>query len=118
MVTSGVTHTCSDCGTHLGDDPEVEGLCPGCLLRLALDAPTLFDELQSSSETPTLHYSGTGLAEGQTLGNRYRVRSLLGRGGMGEVWRAFDLKLRVDLALKALRQELLEDKRALEALRQ
>jgi len=118
MATSGVTHTCSDCGTNLGDDPEVEGLCPSCLLRLALDAPTLFDELQSSPEAPTLQYSAASLAEGQTLGNRYRIRSLLGRGGMGEVWRAFDLKLRVDLALKALRPELLQDKRALGALRQ
>ena len=37
---------------------------------------------------------------------------------MGEVWRAFDLKLRVDVALKALRAELLEHQRALETLRQ
>jgi WD40 repeat protein len=37
---------------------------------------------------------------------------------MGEVWRAYDLKLRVDVALKTLRAELLEKERALEALRQ
>jgi WD40 repeat protein len=37
---------------------------------------------------------------------------------MGEVWRAFDLKLRVDVALKALRAELLEHERARETLRQ
>jgi WD40 repeat protein len=118
MATPTASRKCSDCGTILGDDPEVEGLCPSCLLRLAIDSPTFVDELNSSSEAPTLQFSAAGLVEGQTLGNRYRVRSLLGRGGMGEVWRAFDLKLRVDLALKALRQELLEDKRALEALRQ
>jgi WD40 repeat protein len=118
MVTSRAIHTCSDCGTRLGDDPEVEGLCPSCLLRLALDAPSLFDELKEPSEAPTAQFSSAGLVEGQILGNRYRLRSVLGRGGMGEVWRAFDLKLRVDLALKALRHELLQDERALEALRQ
>ncbi len=58
------------------------------------------------------------LAEGQILGDRYRIRMLLGRGGMGEVFRAFDLKLRVDVALKAVRPTLLTDERALAGLRQ
>jgi WD40 repeat protein/predicted Ser/Thr protein kinase len=37
---------------------------------------------------------------------------------MGEVWRAFDLKLRVDVALKALRQDLFKSEGRLESLRQ
>ena len=58
------------------------------------------------------------LAPGKILGNRYGVRVLLGRGGMGEVWRAFDLKLRVDVALKAVRTELVgESQRVLSTLR-
>jgi WD40 repeat protein len=77
------------------------------------------DEVESPEEAPTLEFAaGRTFSEGQVLGKRYRIRTLLGRGGMGEVWRAVDLKLRVDVALKALRIELLADERALETLRQ
>jgi len=57
------------------------------------------------------------LAAGQVLGERYQIRSQLGRGGMGEVWRAFDLKLRVEVALKALRQDLFKDEGRRDLLR-
>ena len=72
------------------------------------------------TETTMVRPSGSEawLSQGQLLGNRYEIGTLLGRGGMGEVWQAFDVKLRVDVALKALRSEYFESEKRRELLRE
>ncbi len=46
---------------------------------------------------------------GQTLLERYRVDEFIGRGGMAEVYRAYDTRRRITVALKFLRADLAED---------
>lgn len=47
---------------------------------------------------------------GMTLGNRYRIDEALGRGGMAEVYKVWDMERATYLALKLLRQDLAEDR--------
>lgn len=73
----------------------------------------------SSSSSPLRSSSASLRAEsgrilpGTLLTDRYRIVALIGRGGMGEVYRAEDLKLDQDVALKFLPEKLVQDGAAL-----
>ncbi len=71
---------------------------------------TPFDDYGSDS-------SIRGLVAGQKVLNRYTLKRVLGRGGMGVVWLVHDEQLERDIAFKFLPDIVYHDKAAVESLK-
>lgn len=71
----------------------------------------------SSPDDLDLGQTIRGLAANDKLFQRYTLKSVLGRGGMGIVWRAFDEELERDVALKFLPELLMLDRAAMDELK-
>ena len=88
------------------------------LVRDLKDKARLVDYMMSASGAgptesvkavrPSLAQAGDALRPGTLFANRYDVKELLGTGGMGVVYRAFDRELQEPVAIKTLRPEVLE----------
>lgn len=59
-----------------------------------------------------------GLTPGAAFGSRYRIESLLGEGGMGAVYKAYDVELGRTVALKLVRPELATNPQIMQRFRQ
>lgn len=62
--------------------------------------------------------SALGLATGEVFAGRYQVIEELGRGGMGRVYKVFDLEVQERIALKIIAPEIEAEERVLARFRQ
>ncbi len=71
------------------------------VLRQEVDSLLQFheDEQMAAPDTDRLN---AGFVPGEVFAGRYRMISLIGRGGMGDVWRAEDMVLGTEVALKMI----------------
>jgi hypothetical protein len=84
------------------------------LSRLRKQAATIVPAGVTQTSTPTvIRTPGGGGASGMSIGavidNKYRVDAVIGQGGMGAVFRAWDLRLERPVAIKVVRADLIAD---------
>ncbi len=93
------------------DNTESAHYCSNCA------APLRFAVERSVSQTETLETPPEELTRGTIIAERYEIIEALGRGGMGQVYRVYDKKIKGEIALKFIKPEISSSKNTIERFR-
>ncbi len=88
------------------DNPDDSKFCKECGTQII--------SLEEIPVTETLETPTKELTTGSVFAGRYQIIEVLGKGGMGKVYRALDKKLNEEVALKLVKPEIASDKKTLE----
>jgi serine/threonine-protein kinase len=116
---------CPSCATEVAD---ASRFCPSCGAAVAGETfatrtvATPVPSSRNHSPKPSSHPSSGSLQQGRflpgaLLAGRYRIVAMLGKGGMGEVYRADDLTLGQPVALKFLPEAVANNPSAVDRFR-
>jgi serine/threonine protein kinase/tetratricopeptide (TPR) repeat protein len=95
---------CPQCQTEL---PDTQRFCGECGTQLPPPE-------KPSTGTQTLGAPAKKLSLGSLFAGRYQIIEELGKGGMGKLYRALDLKLQEEVALKIIKPEIASNKETIE----
>src|SRR5258708_14087783 len=114
--------SCPRCGTGLpgvqDDAQTIAGVItptPAAVTSLPLHSMT---SEASRFARPSVAGASLRLEPGDDFGPRYRIESLIGEGGMGKVYKAYDKELDRIVALKLVRSELASDPASMQRFKQ